>query len=187
MHQFDFLKKLTIIFSFVLISVFSVGSYFLHQLYLKSYKKEFKSYIKTHKTTTAFSIITIYPSELYTNSANIIWEDEHKEVVYKGILYDVVKINGKGLTVELTVVSDDQEMEIKKQFASLYDVNSNQKTKSPFDLLKNFFALKYLVNHSDFCFSNSFFNFKNLVSFQAIKINLITINLETPPPQFFAL
>ena len=158
----------------------------MHQAYLKVYKKEFKSYISKHKEQTAFSTITINPSELYINSENIIWEDENKEVVYKGVLHDVVKVNGKGLTVELIVISDDEEMELKKHFAAMYDVNTCEKTKGPFDLLKNFLALKYLAAHSDISFNNSFFNLNNLVSFQTIQINSTIISLETPPPQFFA-
>lgn len=180
------MKKSTIIFSFLLISVFSVGSFFLHQAYLKSYKKEFKAYLKTNKQNTNFSTITISPSEVYTNSKNIEWEDEFKEVVYQGVLYDVVKVSGKGLVVELTVVSDHQETELKKQFASFYDINSNQKTKTPFDLLKSFFALKYLANNSDFSFDNSVLWLDKFVSFQKFQISLVVINLDTPPPQFFA-
>jgi hypothetical protein len=164
-----------------------VGSYFLHQLYLRGYKKEFKSYMFKHKEQSSFSTITVNPSEVYTNSSNIIWEDEYKEVVYKGILYDVISIKGKGLTVELTIVSDYQEMELKKEFASLFDISSNQKTKGPFDLLKNFFALKYLAANSDFSFSNSVFSFDNLASFKGIQFNSPVINLDTPPPQFFAV
>lgn len=171
----------------MLISVFSVGSFFLHQAYLKSYKKEFKSYIKSQKNVTAFSIISISPSELYTNSKNITWEDEYKEVIYKGVLYDVVKVNGKGLTVELTVVSDEQEMKLKKQFASLYDFRSNEKTKTPFDLLKSFFALKYLAANVDYGFDNHILNGTKPFSFQFIHINSVVINLDTPPPQFFAI
>jgi hypothetical protein len=181
------LKKLAIIFSFILVSLFSVGSYFLHQIYLKGYKKEFKAYISKQKTKSDFSTITINPSELYTNSTRIIWEDEFKEVVYKGVLYDVVCIKGKGLTVELTVVSDYQEMELKREFASLYDISSQEKTKGPFDLLKNFFALKYLVASSDIYFNNCVFSIGKIVSFQTVQINSIVINLETPPPQFFAV
>lgn len=179
------MKKLTIIFSFILITVFSVGSYFLHQLYLKNYKKEFKSYIKTHKEQSAFSIITINPSELYANSANVIWEDEYKEVVYKGVLYDVVSVKGKGLTVELTVVSDHQEMKLKKEFASLYDVNTTEKTKGPFDLLKNFFALKFLLNHTEIDFLLHILDRATLSDNQLFLLVKIFIHQETPPPNPF--
>jgi len=163
-----------------------VGSYFLHQIYLKGYKKEFKAFISKQKTKSDFSTITINPSQLYTNSENVVWEDEFKEVVYKGVLYDVVSINGKGLTVELSVVSDHQEMELKKQFASLYDVSSQEKTKGPFDLLKNFFALKFLAANSDIYFNNVVFSVGNLMIFQVFQITSTVISLETPPPQFFA-
>ena len=163
-----------------------MGSYFLHQIYLKGYKKEFKAFISKQKTKSDFSTITINPSQLYTNSENVVWEDEFKEVVYKGVLYDVVSINGKGLTVELSVVSDHQEMELKKQFASLYDVSSQEKTKGPFDLLKNFFALKFLAANSDIYFNNVVFSVGNLMIFQVFQITSTVISLETPPPQFFA-
>lgn len=163
-----------------------MGSYFLHQLYLKSYKREFKAYVSNHKEQKAFSTITINPSELYSNSTKIIWEDEYKEVVYKGILYDVVKVNGKGLTVELIVVSDQQEMELKKHFAMMYDVNTREKTKGPFDLLKNFLALKYIASCPDINFSNIVFSVDNLYLAYSFQINSTIIYLETPPPQFFA-
>ena len=78
-------------------------------------------------------------------------------------------------------------MELKKEFASLYDVSSNQKTKGPFNLLKNFFTLKYLAAHSDINFNNSVFSLSNFVSFQSVQISSIVINLDTPPPQFFAV
>ncbi len=164
-----------------------MGSFFLHQAYLKSYKKEFKEYLKTNKQNTNFSTITIFPSELYTNSKRIEWEDEFKEVVYQGTLYDVVKVSGKGLVVELTVVSDHQEMKLKKQFAEEYDLNSKSPTKNPFELLKSFFSLKYLANNCDFSFDNSVLCFDKYVSFQKLQINLVVINFDTPPPQFFAL
>ncbi len=180
------MKKATIIFSFLLMSVFSVGSYFLHQIYLKGYKKEFKSYIKQNKQSTSFSTISINPSELYTNSANIIWADENKEVVYKGILYDVVSVKGKGLTVELIVVSDYKEMELKKQFASMYDVSSKSTTKNPFELLKSFFALKFIVSNIDLEFNSLTKNLSASFHTQLFQITAPIIYLESPPPDFTA-
>lgn len=158
----------------------------MHQLYLNGYKREFKEYISKHKDSSSFSKITINPSELYTNSKNIIWEDECKEVIYEGVLYDVICVNGKGLTVELTVVSDNEEAKLKKQFASLYDLGSSQTTKGPFDLLKCFFALKYLATNSEFSFCNCIFSCNDYVSSQSVYFNSATISLDTPPPQFFA-
>ena len=156
----------------------------MHKLYLKSYKKEFKSYILKHKEQSVFSTISITPSELYTNSNRIIWEDEYKEVVYKGILYDVVSVKSKGVTVELMVVSDHQEMQLKKEFASLYDISSSQKTKGPFDLLKNFFALKYIVSNTELEFKNPMVCNNNSFQTQLFQIVTRTIHAESPPPDF---
>lgn len=163
-----------------------MGSFFLHQAYLKSYKKEFKAYLKTNKQNTNFSTITISPSEVYTNSKNIEWEDEFKEVVYQGVLYDVVKVSGKGLVVELTVVSDHQEMELKKQFAEGYDLNSKSSTKNPFELLKNFMALKFIVNNHNFDITISVANTAALNVHQLFLLSKIASYQETPPPNSFS-
>jgi hypothetical protein len=179
------LKKLTIIVSFILISLFSVGSYFLHQIYLKGYKKEFKTYISQHKEQSDFSTVTINPSQVYNNSAQIIWEDEYTEVIYEGILYDVVSVNGKGLTVELTLVSDYQEMELKRRFTSFYDISSSENTKKPFDLLKNIFALKYIVHSICFDLNNITFTGNTFVKTPDFLIINRVISIHTPPPDFF--
>jgi hypothetical protein len=149
------LKKATIIFSFFLISVFSIGGYLVHRLYLHNYKKEFKAYVSRIKESTSFTTIDINPSELYVNSKRIAWEDENKEVVYKGILHDVVSIKGKGLSVELTLISDHEEMKLKKDFAGLYDVTTSGSSKKPFELLKNLLSLKYLVQGTGFKLYNA--------------------------------
>lgn len=167
-----------------MISVFSVGSYFLHQVFLKNYKKEFKSYIFEHKKETAFTTISINPSELYINSTSITWEDENKEIIYKGMLYDIVSVSKAGSKITVTVVSDTQEMELKKQFASIYDINSNTSTKHPFELLKNFFALKYLVSNTLIEFNNSVIKCVSPNSYLLSQIPTIVIHQETPPPEF---
>lgn len=167
-----------------MISVFSVGSYFLHLVFLKSYKKEFKSYIFEHKKETAFTTISINPSELYINSTSVTWEDENKEIIYKGMLYDIVSVSKTESKIIVTVVSDTQEMELKKQFASIYDINSNTSTKHPFELLKNFFALKYIVNNTLIEFNNSVLNCVSPNSYLLSQIPTIVIHQETPPPEF---
>jgi hypothetical protein len=181
---FYFLKKIMIIFSFVLISVFSVGSYFLHLFYLENYKQDFKEYILKNKKETAFTIINIDSNELYVNSALIIWEDDNEEVVYKGILYDIVHIEKVGNRITLSVVSDKQETELKKQFASVYDINSGTTTKHPFELLKNFFALKYIVYNTSFEFGNSALKCVSPDTQISFQITTMVISQETPPPDF---
>lgn len=145
------MKKLSIIFCFFLITLFSLGSFFIYTAYLKSYKKEFQSFIFQNKNLKTHTTIQINPSELYTDSKTIVWEDRNKEVEYKGLLYDIVSVKSIGTKVELTIVSDFQEMQLKKQFASVYDVTSKDSTKEPFNLLKNLLALKWIVNYSSEC------------------------------------
>lgn len=156
----------------------------MHKSYLKSYKKEFKSFVFANKTHANYNIIKINPSELYTNSKTIVWEDENKEVVYKGVLYDIVCIKTIGVKVELTVVSDEQEMELKKQFASLYDINSRDTTKKPFDLLKNFFALKYVAVKTTINLKNSESFLKTIYASPSFQTSQGFTSQINPPPDF---
>jgi len=158
----------------------------MHKCYLKSYKKEFKSFISQNKVHTHYSTIKINPSELYTNSKTIIWEDENKEIFYKGILYDIISIKTIGTKVELTAVSDEQEMELKKQFASQYDINSNKTTKEPFNLLKSFFTLKYIAPSIKIDIKNSESILKTSYTYSIIKTSQGFISKTNPPPNFFA-
>lgn len=158
----------------------------MHTCYLSSYKKEFKSFIAQNKKATATTVIQIYPSELYTNSNSIVWEDENKEVFYKGVLYDVIHIENKNGKVLLTAVSDFQETILKKQFASIYDINSEPSTKNPFELLKHFLTLKTIVHNpirALHLFPISSFSFLNYFSF---RLSAIALNQVSPPPDFFA-
>jgi len=178
------LNKASIIFSFILVSLFSTGSFFIHHCYLLSYKKEFKSYLQKNKNQQAFTIINITPSELYTNSKKITWEDGNKEVLYNGTLYDIVSLKTKGTFIELSVVSDIQEMNLKKQFSLLFNLNSQSKTKEPFSLLKSFLALKCLVNSSFYSFKNTESKSHLIHTPVALKLHAGYHLQETPPPVF---
>ena len=181
------MRKTAIILSVILIVVFSTGSFFAYKYFLGSYKKEFKSYLSLNKKTTATTILKINPSQLFTNSNAISWEDENKEVIYNGVLYDIVYIENKNGKVYLTVVSDFQETELKKQFASMYSIQSNTSTKNPFDLLKQFLALKTIFQNSEKyinpfpikCFAKK----SNSKSYQ---LQTIVLNQETPPPDLIS-
>ena len=158
----------------------------MHKCYLKSYKKAFKSFMFQNKKNMPYKTLQINPSELYTNSASIIWEHENKEVVHKGILYDIVSIKNNGLTVELILVSDEQEMQLKKQFASMYNIHSNKSTKHPFDLLKSFFSLKYLTDHSTIDFEFKYFLFIEKQTQYSLKIFPVFLSQDIPPPDLTA-
>lgn len=179
------MKKLAVIFSFILIVVFSVGSFFIHQVYLNKYKQEFRSYLFSNKKETAYTNITIHKNQLYKNSSSIMWEDDNQEIVYQGVLYDIISIKQFGVYVRLSVVSDMQEMELKSKFAALFNCSSNNnKTKAPLELLKNFFAFKYIVNNSLMEFKNSTIKRCSPNTKLLFQITEVVIQQETPPPDF---
>jgi hypothetical protein len=163
-----------------------MGGYILHLNYLKNYKQDFKEYLLKNKKETTLTNISINSNELYINSTLITWEDDNKEVIYKGILYDIVSIVKSEHKMILNAVSDKQEMELKKQFASVFDINSNTCTKHPFELLKNFFSLKYIVNNTSIEFNNSILNRVFPNTYPAFQITNTITRLETPPPDVYS-
>lgn len=182
--MFIALKNVVIIFIFFIISLFSCGSYLLYKTYLCSYKSNFRTYINANKKNVNHSIICITPSELYVNSNRIIWEDENKEVIYDGVLYDIVNMKYEGGKVILTAVSDEQEQEIKKQFAENFEENSNSKTNSSLKLLKQFLALKYTSN-DDLLKINSHQILNEYQTDPVFKLEPVFISTETLPPNQF--
>ena len=97
-------------------SIFSLGSYFIYICSLESYKQDFRKFVAQDKLASAITTIQINPSNLYINSSSLSWEDDYKEVVYNGNLYDVISIKSVGINVLITLISDTQEMDLKKQF-----------------------------------------------------------------------
>lgn len=168
-----------------MITVLSTGSYVVSKLYLNSYKKDFKGYVFKNKKTISYTKIEIIKNQLYKNSKNLVWEDENKEIVYCGHLYDIVDIQIVNEKVVLTVVSDKQEMNLKKQFASIYNENDIKNTNQSSKLLKHFLALK--------CINTSNVELEllkdNVLKNPFIDIEYKTINMflsqETPPPIFY--
>ncbi len=166
-----------------LVTVLSTGSYVMSKLYLKSYKKDFKAYVFINKKIISHTKIEIKKNQLYKNSRNLVWEDENKEIVYYGNLYDIVEIETIEDKVFLTVVSDKEEMELKKQFASIYNENDFKKSSQPAKLLKQLLSLKCVCNNDNFEFKNDTY----VIPFCQIKIFVIQKGyffIETPPPNF---
>lgn len=157
----------------------------MHLAYLQNYKQDFKEYIIKHKKESALTNIEITASDLYDNTATVSWEDDNREIVYQGKLYDIIALKPHGNKVTITVASDDQEMALKKEFASMYDVNSHSSTKGPFELLKNFLMLKYLVNTSEINFNNTTPLCISKTTSPVFSITPVVINPDTPPPDFF--
>ncbi len=182
--MFNELKKLVFIFSLLILSIFSCGSYLLYKSYLSSYKSNFRAYVNANEKNVNSSVIHISPSDLYINSNRIIWEDENKEIIFDGILYDIVSMKNEGGKVILTVISDEQEEEIKKEFSENFKGNADSKTNNSFKLLKQFLALKYISNDDLFEInSNQIIN--EYQTDRALKLVSVFISTETLPPNQF--
>lgn len=119
---------------------------------MKSYKKEFRSYINFNKQ--ASTVISIHPSQLYVNSNEMVWEDDNKEVFYHGKLYDVINVRSGGASVLLEVLSDDKEQEMKKEFADSNNGFSKNGSSGLMKILKQFLALKYISQDNIFSLNN---------------------------------
>lgn len=182
--MFTALKKTVTIILFSLISIFSCGSYLIYKSYLYSYKSDFKAYINTNKKDIKLSTILISPSELYVNSKTIIWEDENKEVIHQGVLYDIVSIKNQNGKVVLFALSDCKEQEFKKQFAENFNESSSKSTGNTLKLLKQFLALKYVSSDASLVFNNtSILNEYKRGS--CFKPEPVFISTETLPPNLF--
>jgi len=179
------LKKTTIIFSFILIAVFSAGNYLLHLMYLENYKKDFREYIIKHKKEVVLTSIEINVNELYVNSASLYWEDDNQEVIYKGKLYDIILLQAHGEKITMTVVSDDEEADIKEAFADEFtETGTSRASKGPLRLLKDFFALKYTMSSDILLLAKPATPDRSFCSFFASHWTSHSISKETPPPDF---
>lgn len=158
--------------------IFSCGSFFIYKIYIKSYKKEFRSFISDQKQDNLESH-TIPLAQLYISSDVLKWEDENKEVILNGKLYDVIKtviVNDQAI---LCLLPDLKEIQLKQEFASLY--NDSAKSSSPFmNLLKQMLNLKFVS--ANFTFSAS--DLSAQIIFSESNFNLsegITTNPFIPP------
>lgn len=154
----------------------------MHVCFLSSYKKEFRAYLSLNKNNLQSSEIIIKSSELYKNSQTIIWQDDNKEMVYKGILYDVISIRNNNENSIVTVFSDTQEVEINNQFAANYNDISCKNANKSMKLLKQFLALQYISP------TNELFNTCSkstiLVNHKDHRFHISSgfLSQETPPP-----
>lgn len=165
-----------------MISVFSIGSFLIYSCYLHSYHSAYQSYARQQSSNTNITKVFINPSQLYSDSETISWEDDNNEINMEGILYDIISISSEKGKVVLTVLSDYQETEMKKEFASSYDVNSAKSSSTPIKLLKQFLSLKFL-NDNDLSL-NKFISvgFQRFYSNYKFSLTNVFLSLEIPPP-----
>ncbi len=174
------MRKATFIIAISLITVFLTGHYFIYKGVLKSHKKEFKTYIRTH--FAKIEQLAINPSQLYTDTPEMQWLDENKEVCLNGVMYDIVSIKSVGTKVVLNVVKDKEEKELmnryNKQFNDIYENgNTGKKNNS---LLKDFLSLKFF--QKSFSKINLFTTEYHYTDLFKSNICLVCLTVHTPPP-----
>lgn len=178
---FWLMRKATFIIALSLITVFLTGHYFIYKGMLKSHKKEFKTYIRTH--FAKIEQFAIHPSELYTDTKEMQWLDENKEVCLNGVMYDIVSIKSAGTKVVLNMVKDKDEKELmnryNKQFNDIYENGTGGKKNN--NLIKDFLSLKYFQN------SNSsivmFSEAHKYIREAQPSLVFASIGVSTPPPK----
>lgn len=183
--MFIIVKKIACIVLFIITSVLSSGCFLIYSGYLCHYKSDIRRCIDADRRSINKSVISINPSELYIDSKTISWEDGNKEIVYKEVLYDIVNVKNEKGKVILTVVSDIQEQELKKQISESIDDNLSTPTNNSLKLLKQFLAFKYISDNDLLLLRQNSISEKYRMNYD-VKIVPVFINTETLPPNFIS-
>jgi hypothetical protein len=142
------MQRIVLIFSLSLAIIFLTGHYFIYKSVLKSHKREFQGYIRSHHPK--IEVLEISPSELYADNARIRWKDENKEICLNGVMFDIIRIVSGGAKVKLFAVNDKDEKELmdlySKQFNDQYENGVPGKKNN--NLLKELLSFKYLSSNS---------------------------------------
>jgi hypothetical protein len=146
-------KKGIAIVSLSIVVILAAGNFLIYKTFISSYKKEFRSWIFSSHNAS-MSQLAINPSALFVNSQDLLWEDENKEIIYNGELYDVVGRHNEHGKVILTLVNDKNELDLNKEFASGFDDSKN--SSGLLKILKQFLGLKFLGSQNDLTLQDPF-------------------------------
>ena len=175
------MKKLSTILLTAVVVVISIGNFGLFSLFLNQYKINLQAQIHNN-TSKVVDIIHINPSELYINNNTITWEDNNQEILYKGILYDIVSIEIIKGKVCIKAISDNKEQDYKMAYANMQEKN-NHSSNSPLNLLKQFLSLNFIVTTpSDISITDNTIDLK--INYNQYSCSVVQghCSLETPPP-----
>lgn len=106
------------------------------------HRKEFRAWAK-ELNKTEFRSVTIDRSELYRNTKDRIWEDENKELIINGELFDVTGMEIIKDKAVLTLLPDKKEKALKTEFAGLFKEDTAS-SGGLFKLLKQLLSLKFI-------------------------------------------
>jgi hypothetical protein len=75
----------------------------------------------------------------------MLWQDENKELIYKNMLYDVVRVGRVDKKIILFVIPDNIEKKLVASFGDSFNNSQSESTNTCIKLLKQFFSLKYVA------------------------------------------
>lgn len=177
------MKKAGFIIIGLFLTVFVTVHFFIFQLSLNSHQAQFRSGLTNN--LSLIEKIEITPSELFTDSKNIKWLDNNKEISINGLLYDVVSILNSGKTVSLFLVNDGAEKTLLDNYSQLAgSIFDNSNPAKP-NLIKDFLSLKFF---QDSPLEITIPNISRMNVSAGYLLNIITVFLsqETPPPNIFS-
>lgn len=108
-----------------------------------SHRSQMKAMIRSGRSMTGVTSLTIDPSELYVNTEKLSWEDDNQEIVYNNMRYDIVSVIPQKGALVLYLLSDQIEKDLQDTYASAND-DKQQAGNPPVKILKQLLALKFL-------------------------------------------
>lgn len=173
--------------SFILIASFLTVLLSSHFLVFKIseivHQNQFRSSAGKH--LEPLKKIEINPSQLYTDSKEIKWEDGNHEIVTNDMIYDIIAIVNTGKTVSLYVVSDSDEKKLEDQYSDLADqIYNGSDTEKP-NVVKDFLSLKFF-SKEPIEISIAFSDRDVTSSHNKDMLSSGFISAEVPPPAFLA-
>ncbi|MGZ3902137.1 MAG: hypothetical protein ACXVC6_00475 [Bacteroidia bacterium] len=173
--------------SFILITAFIAVLLSSHFLVFKIsqivHQNQFRAHVS--KDPGQLKKIEINPSQLYTDSKEITWEDGNREIAIGGMIYDIIAIVNTGKTVSLCVVSDNDEKKLEDNYSDIADQIFNGTGAEKPNVVKDFLSLKFFLSKPTEI-TIAFSDFEHVFSNQDHLVNSGFRSVEVPPPAFFA-
>ncbi|NJO91210.1 MAG: hypothetical protein HC831_21285 [Chloroflexia bacterium] len=167
----------------VLILYQLVGYYSIHQLQLCRVRKEVKKQIKSNIPQNQLTIIQFSLFEINT----INWVKKDKEFIYKGEMYDVVKVNKLNNATTFYCIADFKETRLFAKlddFVNQFMASKLRKTKEKTSKVFSLFQFEYLLQEQSATTPQLTIN-NGLNPFFKIQNYLAFLDNESPPPKLY--
>lgn len=178
------MKKATLISVTLIMTVFITCHFQVFKLFQNSQKANFRAYVS--QNLNQLEQINISPFQLFSDSKNMEWLDENKEIMINGILYDIISIKNSGKTVSLFVINDTKEKALMENYSKVVNSKETNSNSSKSNILKSFLSLKFIQGSNyEFNLSSSSLINKHYTPY-TVFLSDVFISQETPPPNKFS-